>query len=60
MRITTNEDQPVIIYDLFLISLPLLMSGAIFGVAFNHFLPEGIIVLIMIKIIYDGSIKSHK
>ena len=46
-------------YDLILISLPMLMSGAIFGVMLNQLLPSTFISLVKLIVIIDSSIKTY-
>ena len=46
-------------YDLILISLPMLMSGAIFGVMLNQFFPSTFISLVKLIVIIDSSIKTY-
>jgi len=36
------------------------MAGAIFGVAINHFLPNSVIVIIIIYVLYGSATKTHK
>jgi hypothetical protein len=50
-----NElNQPVINYKLASITLPILMSFAIIGVEFNHFLTESIVCLILMMILFNS------
>ena len=43
-----------------MLTLPLLMCGAIFGVALNHFLPDSVILIILIYVLYDAMKKAKK
>ncbi len=46
------KNGPVIDYDLVLLSLPMLMSGAVIGVLINRMLPQLAIDLMLIVLLY--------
>lgn len=57
---TTSTGLPVINYNLALITLPLLVTGAILGVALNHLLPESVICITLIIVILQSVTKTMK
>eukprot|EP00825_Cyclidium_porcatum_P018869 TRINITY_DN2147_c0_g1_i1.p1 TRINITY_DN2147_c0_g1~~TRINITY_DN2147_c0_g1_i1.p1 ORF type:complete len:350 (-),score=60.33 TRINITY_DN2147_c0_g1_i1:170-1219(-) len=52
--------RQVINYNLALITLPLLVTGAILGVALNHLLPESVICITLIIVILQSVTKTMK
>ncbi|KRX06345.1 hypothetical protein PPERSA_04958 [Pseudocohnilembus persalinus] len=56
----TENQTPLIWYDLVLLSIPYLLSGAIIGVAFNHFLPSLLIMVILIYVLQNSATKTYK
>ena len=47
-------------YELILISLPCLMIGSMIGASFNRFLPDSILCIILIIVIYQSSYKTYQ
>jgi hypothetical protein len=56
----TKQGFPFIDYTLILLSLPLLLAGSVFGVTFNHFLPNSIVCMILLVIQYTSVKKLFK
>ena len=56
----TPQNQPLVHYKLAALSVPVMMSGALFGVMVNHFLPESLILLMLISIILKTSSSIYK
>ena len=56
----TDTGLPVIDYSLTLISLPLLMSMAVLGVTFNHYLPESVLCVVLVYVLQNSTLKTYK
>ena len=51
---------PLVNYDLILLTLPLLIPGAVLGVLFNKFFPELWLTIYLVYILYDSFKKTYK